>query len=273
MIIGISGYMGAGKDTVAQIIQDLTKPFPDSESPWQVKKFAFKLKQIASILTGIPMEKFEDREFKKTKLSSEWGEMTVREFLQRLGTEAVRNGLHPEAWVNALLADYKPVGVNESGVFEFRINGETIRHKPDPIVDRELFPKWIITDTRFPNEADAVKRNGGVILRVNRPFQPRPGETVELKTGISWTRVTYTHTDEEGQFWGSDSDQVNLHSDRIRKAGLHRSETGLDDWPFDYIIENDSTIEALTGRVKEFLLKYNLLPNVRVFPTKVPQQA
>jgi dephospho-CoA kinase len=64
-LIGISGKIGSGKDTVAAIIQEL---YPQ----YEVKKFAGKLKDIASILTGIPVEKFEDQEFKKTDLGKEW---------------------------------------------------------------------------------------------------------------------------------------------------------------------------------------------------------
>src|SRR5690606_31884897 len=39
---------------------------------WEIKKFAEKLKQVASILLNIPVEKFEDQEFKNTTLSEEW---------------------------------------------------------------------------------------------------------------------------------------------------------------------------------------------------------
>ena len=31
-----------------------------------------------------------------------------------------------------------------------------------------MYPNWIITDVRFPNEADAIKGRGGIIIRVNR---------------------------------------------------------------------------------------------------------
>ena len=112
MIIGINGKIGSGKDTVGSIIQYLTlcKKHNITDLPydefvnsagwlphWQIKKFAGKLKTIGSILTGIPVEKFEDQEFKKTNLPIEWNydicgqgesievEMSIREFLQKLG--------------------------------------------------------------------------------------------------------------------------------------------------------------------------------------------
>jgi len=169
-IIGINGYSGSGKDTVGAIIQYLNCENPqtsieeicsdyseyeyslDDQSGWEIRKFAGKLKDIAEHLTGIPVEKFEDQEFKKTNLNSEWWTtcdegyqpMTVREFLQKLGTDALRVGLHDNVWVNALMADY--------------VKDE----------DGDL-PNWVITDTRFPNEAQAIKDKGGIIIRVNRP--------------------------------------------------------------------------------------------------------
>jgi hypothetical protein len=169
-IIGAFGYAGSGKDTVGKLIQynmsrgsripieELISDYKNHEwwleekSGWEIKKWAGKLKYIATVLTGIPTSKFEDQEFKKTNLGPEWG-MTVRDLLQRLGTEAMREGLHTNVWVNALMADYKP------GPFY-----------PDvPAEDHAKLPNWIITDTRFPNEAQAIKDKGGMVIKVDRP--------------------------------------------------------------------------------------------------------
>jgi hypothetical protein len=185
MIIGISGYAGTGKDTVGIMIQYLlSKPgkpsieevlkdpnqhewWLEDQSGWEVKKFAGKLKDIASHLTGIDIEDFEDQEFKKTNLGPEWDvpaqvslsdgllrigkfrPLTVREFLQNLGTNAMRNGLHDNVWVNALFSDYTltEYGDDEQG----------------------HYPNWIITDVRFPNEAQAIKDKKGIIIRIDRP--------------------------------------------------------------------------------------------------------
>ena len=187
MIIGINGKIGSGKDTVGKIIQYLTyphdiniqtylekevngqfeiKPSVHTIPNFEIKKFAGKLKQIGSILSGIPVEAFEDQEFKKTNLSDEWSSlqqagrhkafvhMTVREFLQKLGTEAMRDGLHTNVWVNALFADYKPV------VKEWDELGN------DTLVQ---YPNWIITDMRFPNEMEAVVKRKGITIKVVRP--------------------------------------------------------------------------------------------------------
>jgi hypothetical protein len=193
MIIGINGYSGTGKDTVGKLIQlavtdtipegydvhDIIDNYSDHQwwleekSGWEIKKWAGKLKTIASLLTGIETEKFEDQEFKTKALGREWCyptewqgrehwvEMTVREFLQRLGTDGLRTGLHENTWVNALMADYE-------GTYDLD-------------TDRTTYPNWIITDTRFPNEAQAIKNAGGIVIRIDRPgvtaVNAHPSET------------------------------------------------------------------------------------------------
>ena len=251
-IIGINGYSGSGKDTVGMIIQYLiantsnpkdpiavpiekiaTDPLKYQEtleesSGWEIKKFAGKLKDIASHLTGIDPEDFEDQEFKKTNLGREWWTvseegyqpMTVRDFLQKLGTDALRNGLHTNVWVNALMADYKQDV--DLGTFRYAKGYKEDRHfvpgsEDNKITFTELyeyvqevpFPNWIITDVRFYNEAEAVKDKKGIIIRVDRPgFKP-----------------------------------INTHA----------SENSLDDWNFDYKIANVSDLLSLKSTVQGIL--------------------
>jgi hypothetical protein len=217
MIIGVNGYSGSGKDTVGVIIQYLNcqdvkeltieeavknyeayQEWLEEQSGWEIRKFAGKLKDIASHLTGIDIEDFEDQDFKKTNLGREWWTtcdegyqpMTVREFLQKLGTDALRNGLHDNVWVNALMADYK---LDEDGDL----------------------PNWVITDTRFPNEAKAIKDKGGIVIRIDRPF--------------------------------------------IKPINDHPSETGLDNWKFDYKIANISDLFSLKFTVENILKLEKLL--------------
>ena len=195
MIIGINGYAGTGKDTIGKLIQFATLDsipekvtidtilnddysihqwWLEESSGWEIKKFAGKLKFIAEILTGIPVEKFEDQEFKKSQLGPEWG-MTVRDFLQKLGTDGLRDGLHSNTWVNALMADYVPIA-DEAYVME---DGSIFDMKEMP--GYPVYPDWVITDVRFPNEAQAIKNAGGIVIRVDRPgykpVNPHPSET------------------------------------------------------------------------------------------------
>lgn len=183
------------------------------------------------MLTGISVEKFEDQEFKKTLLGSEWGTvkenplnsipvfgnvnflhmMSVRELLQKLGTEAMRDGLHENVWVNALFSDYVPI------VKEWDEFGN------DTLVQ---FPSWCITDMRFPNEMEAVEEREGITIRVVRSFNHKMGSK---ETGT------------------------------LDLTPLHPSETALDDAKFDYEIINDGSIEDLVEKVREILIKENII--------------
>lgn len=171
MLIGISGKIGSGKDTLADMFK-LAAPGLNFE----VRKYAGKLKEVASLISGIPIEKFEDQEFKKTFLSSDWDvyhtqylydpymdqqvpmsmnqQMTVRDFLQKLGTDAMRNGLHQNTWINATYADYTP--------------------------DKN----WIITDVRFLNEARSIQNRNGILIRINRVTDNAVGTTHISETAL-----------------------------------------------------------------------------------------
>jgi len=190
-VIGISGRMGSGKNTVGDIIEKLC--LTNNGPKFEQKSFARKLKQIASLLTGFPVEDFEDQEFKKSYLGSEWGTvqqvplnsippfadiqfnalMSVRELLQKLGTEAIRDGLHPNAWVNSLMCEYKRPKMSE--------------YNPS---------NWIITDVRFPNELEAIEDVKGLTLKVVRPVKKskttarlHPSETSLDKAEFNYTII------------------------------------------------------------------------------------
>ena len=223
MIIAINGKIGAGKDTVCTIIQGLLYTNKDQSS--EIKKFAGKMKQIASILTVISVEKFEDQEFKESFLDVEWGTvqniplnsippfadmqfnvmMRVRDFLQKLGTEAMRDGLHTNVWVNALFADYK----KDWGIESNLPHSEFLNLK---------YPNWIITDMRFPNEMKAVVKRHGITIRVTRPVKKSKNT-----------------------------------------PKLHSSETALDKAKFDYEIINDGSMEKLVKKVRKILIKEELI--------------
>ena len=118
------------------------------------------------MLTGYSLYDLERIEVKNAYLPDEWNNihlmklvgncddarMTVREMMQKVGTDALRNKVHENVWVNALLKDYKTTQVE--GLYRN--------------------PNWIVTDTRFPNEFRAVRDRGGVLIRINRDNQERP---------------------------------------------------------------------------------------------------
>ena len=61
-IISISGKIGAGKDTVAQMIQEATNYH------FEIRRFADNLKDIVCMLIGCTREQLEDRSIKSLSL-------------------------------------------------------------------------------------------------------------------------------------------------------------------------------------------------------------
>jgi hypothetical protein len=287
MLIAISGKIGSGKDLVGKIIQylvwnkinkveditciDYINGKDDYYSPgvvgdidykiscesnWQIKKFADKLKDIVCILLGCTREQLEDREFKEKELGEEWWfwklerdggyrtilfpyhtnenvksfqliKLTPRLFLQFIGTDLFRNQLHPKVWINATMAEYEldegfSYKVKPTRNIDFNSNIE-LKVLSEPKKYNNGYPNWIITDTRFPEELQDIKDRDGITIRVNRLN--------------STPQTVYVN----------------------KKDRTHPSETALDDAKFDYVIDNNGTIEELIEKVKEILIKEKIL--------------
>jgi hypothetical protein len=247
-IIGISGKMGSGKDTVGKIIQyilwnpkQLSSPksfesfLNDKEelrklnSKWEIKKFAHKLKQIVSILTGISIKDLEKEEVKNSYLSKEWdikydkyhysNKLSVRSMLQKIGTECMRDNLHPDTWVNALFSDYNTKDKNKE-------------------LGNWIHPNWIITDVRFLNECESIKDRNGIIIRINKE-----NPLIKISGGGDIEAEQY----------------VRDKFKKIENKSSHPSEILLDNYNFDYTINNSGTIEDLVKKVEEILIKENLI--------------
>jgi hypothetical protein len=256
MLIGISGKIGAGKDTVGNILCYLNSksykeglPFINVNGyytqPYQIKKFADKLKEIVCLLIGCTREQLEDREFKEKELGEEWWywkdveeegvlipynqstgtrdcklvKLTPRLLLQLLGTEAGRQIIHPNIWVNALFADYRAIG-------DILLDGEVRKVREEDLI----YPNWIITDVRFPNEAKAIKERGGIVIRVIRPLRYED-DTIRAAAMAMSTNAT-----------------------------THESETALDNYQdWDVKILNNGSIEGLIEKVSETLKDMKVL--------------
>ena len=143
-IIAICGFMGSGKDTIADYLVNF--------HGYKRESFANSLKDAVSVVFGWDREMLEGR----TRQSREWREtkdewwsnrlkqdITPRWILQYWGTEVVRKGFHDDMWVASL---------------EHRLQSSE-----DDIV---------ITDCRFPNEIKALKNIGATVLRVKRGPEP-----------------------------------------------------------------------------------------------------
>lgn len=283
-LIGISGKKQHGKNTVGDIIVQLTG------HSWQQKSYAAKLKKIASILLGITEGDFEKEEVKSQLLPPQWSlqtentqrELTVRGFLQLLGTEAMRDVIHPNTWENALFADYKTTykgSYFEDYIFDtsltlaqyqYWLNNPEKRGLEICLYAKTVHPNWVITDVRYPNEAEAIKVRGGILIRVFRPGQLRVWYN---------DKVNADEEDDSGYYyiqdWNKDYIEITEKRDgsgasiagnifknlEFDPSDKHPSETSLDDYEFDEIIINNGNKENLKNRVKEILKIYGILKN------------
>jgi hypothetical protein len=141
---------------------------------------------------------------------------TYRKLLQLVGTDAMRDVIHENVWVNALFADYKP---------KYMVSSFPPPATEKDYVSQQGYPNWIITDMRFPNEARAIKQRGGLLIRVERtPFTVHHSKTGEAH---DLSREAFTE---------------------------HPSETGLDNYHgFDCTVFNNGTIDDLVKSVETLL--------------------
>jgi hypothetical protein len=145
MIIGVTGLIGSGKDTVANYLTTF--------HGFKKLSFAGSLKDAVASVFGWDREMLEGT----TKSSREWREqvdpwwanrldiphLTPRWILQYWGTEVCRNSFHNDIWVASVQ--------------------NKLRKATDDIV---------ITDCRFANEVLVIKEVGGVTIRVERGSRP-----------------------------------------------------------------------------------------------------
>lgn len=255
-LIGISGKINSGKDLVGRIIQYLATVEDSSITEairrnieneqllanpiFKIKKFEDKLKDIICLLTGCTKEQLEDQKFKdnyipfsikyKTgiddypyaeEIEEPWG--TYRDMLQYIGINLFRERFIKDIWISSLFVDYKQA-IGYKYLIDYK------KQKIGEPIPTEWYPHWIITDVKFFNEAEAIKNRGGVVIKVNRPILQTLKDN---KVGI----------------------------DKVEHS-QHRSEAALDEYKhFDYVIENDGTIEELIIKVKEVLVKGGICDN------------
>lgn len=208
MIIGVCGLIGAGKDTVADYLVNIHQ--------FRRESFANTLKDAVSAVFGWDRELLEGR----TKQSRAWREqrdewwsnrlgmdITPRWVLQYWGTEVVRKAFHDDTWIASL--------------------ENKLRKTTDDVV---------ISDCRFPNEIDAIKRANGLVIRVHRGPDPewyRFAESVnrgpERNLEWSWAKT------------------------QLEKFNVHASETAWIGTKFDAVIDNNSTMDHLYNQISDLV--------------------
>ena len=145
MIIGVCGFIGSGKDTIADYLTNF--------HGYRRESFANSLKDAVAQVFGWDRTMLEGR----TKQAREWREqvdpwwserlkmpnLTPRWILQYWGTEVCRRAFHDDIWIASL--------------------ENKLRNSKDDVV---------ISDCRFPNEIKSIKNAGGIVIRVVRGAEP-----------------------------------------------------------------------------------------------------
>ena len=175
MIIGIGYRAASGKDTVADYLVE--------KYHFNKTAFASSLKEACGTIFHLNNRQLHGD--LKEVVDEFWGK-TPRYILQRVGTECMRHGYDEGIWIKSLERQVK--------------NSKTGTH-------------WVISDTRFINEAYAIKNWGGKLVKMDRPESGASGGIFKHASEIEL---------EEFNGW-------------------------------DYIIHNDSTIEDLFRKVDNMM--------------------
>jgi hypothetical protein len=167
MIIGVCGFIGSGKDTIADYLTNF--------HGFRRESFANSLKDAVAYVFGWDRTMLEGR----TKTAREWREqvdpwwaerlgmptLTPRWVLQYWGTEVCRKAFHDDIWIASL--------------------ENKLRNSKDDIV---------ISDCRFPNEIKSIKEAGGIVIRVKRGDDPEwYKDAADMNAGdkcINWALAT-----------------------------------------------------------------------------------
>lgn len=128
-LIGLAGRKGAGKDTAATLIQEHMRD-------WERIAYADPIRAaLSAMLDGLDYGAYLTPERKEMPIPGLFGH-TARSLSQTLGTEWGRDCVHPDLWVSIAMRQVE-------------------------IASQCGAPGVVITDVRFPNEAQAIRSRGG----------------------------------------------------------------------------------------------------------------
>jgi len=194
-IIGVVGWIGSGKDTVADHLV--------SHHNFKRESFAGSLKDAVSAVFGWDRQLLEgatkEARAWREKVDQWWADrlqienLTPRLVLQLWGTEVCRQNFHNDIWIASLEKKLDNADTN-----------------------------IVISDCRFPNEVEAIHKMGGSVYWVQRGEKP------------PWYNIA------KGASMGNAKDL-----EQIKALNIHASEWAWLNTNFDYIIDNNGTLEDL----------------------------
>lgn len=207
-IVGITGLISSGKDTVADYLCN--------HHNFTRLSFAGALKDAVSVIFSWDRELLEGNTSEsrvwREEVDQWWADrldiphLTPRWVLQYWGTEVCRTGFHEDIWIASL---------------ENKL--------------RKIKSNVVISDCRYPNELTAIKQKDGKVIRIERG--PKP----------AWYQhaVIYSR--------GPDAPGWDIAAQRLKELGAHSSEYSSVGFDYDYIIENNGTINELHQKIKSII--------------------
>lgn len=136
-------------------------------------------------------------------------DLTPRWVLQNIGTEVFRNNFHDDIWIASL---------------------ENKLTKTDDNI--------VITDCRFKNEIESIRRSSGIVIQVKRGSDPE------------WYQSAICYNSGPKNLgWALSRQELEL-------ANIHASEYSHVGLTVDYVIENNTTIDDLNNKVNDLVLSY-----------------
>lgn len=173
-LVGLSGYAQSGKDTAARVLIE--------HFGFQRVAFADALRDVLYALNPLipvddsmsaPVIRLQNRVDKYGWDVAKTAYPEVRALLQRLGTEAGREILGTNIWVDTAM---RHVDGLAPGVVKYG-------------------GRYVFTDVRFPNEYAAIKDRGGEVWRIEREghtaVNAHPSETA--LDGYGFDRVIFNN--------------------------------------------------------------------------------
>jgi hypothetical protein len=161
-LIGLSGKLGSGKTSLAIYLQTL-------DPRLERHSFAEKLRDVLETLTGLEPARTRSSA-QKNSVPDGW-DKSVGTLLQDIG-ESMRQGVHPDAWLLALAAEWRRA-----------------------MEERGASLVWVIDDVRHVNEAAWIKRQGGVLIRLEGD-----PSGVRAQSNRDLGHISETALDEYGEF-------------------------------------------------------------------------
>lgn len=192
-LIGILGKARSGKDSAADFMMEMLNG--TSKKPkWEHVSFAAILKKSVEVLFHLPPGAANDSARRAMRLP--FLDCTLAKFLQDYG-QTMREKFGQDFWIKALF-DQIPVGAH-----------------------------WIISDVRYPNEANMIKSLGGIIVKIERTHDDRP-PALSMQDG---------------------------------RDPSHSSEALVDSIDADALIVNNKSLADLKESIRHTLMKMGLHPD------------